>query len=226
VKRNIYIDFSYLIVLAATFGAVVVLGGVVAPVIFHTDTITVGILIDHYNAGIIMGEIFHRFSYWIYFLAVYVALYEAAAYKMGQRDAVLFGASVTVMFSSFMFSSIYVPKILSMQAAGSEATQSDTFENISVNKAKLGEKEVFLKEGVQYWLMIWEGEVITVKIPPKVNLVVTSAPDAVKGDTVSAATKIVETETGLKINVPLFIKGGDVISVNTDTLEYTGRVKE
>jgi len=132
VKRNIYIDFSYLIVLAATFGAVIVLGAVVAPVVFHTDTLTVGLLIDHYNAGIIMGEIFHRFSYWIYFVAVYVVIYEAAAYKMGQRDAILFGAGITVLFSSLMFASVYVPKILSMQALGAEATQSDTFENIHI----------------------------------------------------------------------------------------------
>ena len=87
---------------------------------------------DNYNAGIIMGEIFHRFSYWIYFLAVYVAIYEAAQYKMGQRDAIAFGAAVTVLFASLMFSAIYAPKILEMQAMGIEATQSDTFENIHI----------------------------------------------------------------------------------------------
>ena len=131
-KKNIYIDFSYFIVLAATFGAVLVLGAIVAPVVSHTDKITVNLLIDHYNAGIIMGEIFRRFSYWIYFLAIFVAVYEAAAYKMGQRDAITFGAAVTVLFSSLMFTSVYVPKILSMQAIGPEATQSDTFENIHI----------------------------------------------------------------------------------------------
>ena len=131
-KRNIYIDFSYFIVLAASFGAVIVLGAVVAPVIFHTDTITVGLLIDHYNAGIIMGEIFRRFSYWVYFLAIFVTLYEVVAYKMGQRDAITFAAAVTVLFTSLMFSSVYVPKILAMQALGAEATQSDTFQNIHI----------------------------------------------------------------------------------------------
>lgn len=131
-KRNIYIDFSYFIILAASLGAVLVLGAIVAPVIFHTDKILVGMLLDHYNAGIIMGEIFHRFSYWVYFLAFYVALYEAAAYKMGQRDAIAFGASVTVLFSSLMFSGVYAPKILEMQAMGIEATQSDTFENVHI----------------------------------------------------------------------------------------------
>lgn len=131
-KRNIYIDFSYFIILAASFGAVLVLGALVAPVIFHTDKILSEMVMDNYNAGIIMGEIFHRFSYWIYFLAVYVAIYEAAQYKMGQRDAIAFGAAVTVLFASLMFSGVYAPKILEMQAMGIEATQSDTFENIHI----------------------------------------------------------------------------------------------
>ena len=131
-RRNIYLDFTYFIVLAASFGAVIVLGAIVAPVIFHSDKILVGMLLNHYNTGIIMGEIFHRFSYWIYFLAAYVVLYEAIMYKMGQRDAIIFGASATVVFSSLMFSAVYSPKILAMQALGREATQSDTFSNIHI----------------------------------------------------------------------------------------------
>jgi hypothetical protein len=130
VKRNIYLDFSYLIVLAASFGGVLVLGAIVAPVVFNTDKILVEVLLDHYNAGIIMGEIFHRFSYWVYFLALYVAFYETMWYKRGQRDAIVFASGVTVLFASLMFSAIYAPKILAMQALGAEATQSDTFENI------------------------------------------------------------------------------------------------
>jgi len=131
-RRNIYLDFSYLLFIAASFGAVLVLGAIVAPVVFHSDALLVGMLIDHYNMGIIMGEIFHRFSYWIYFLAFYIALYETYMYKSGQRDAIVFGAAVTALFSSLMFSAIYAPKILAMQAMGKEATQSDTFENIHI----------------------------------------------------------------------------------------------
>ena len=129
-NKKIYIDFTYLIILAATFGAVIVLGALVAPVVFNTDKIVVGMLIDNYNEGIIMGEIFHRFSYWSYVVAVSVIIYEAAIYKTGQRDAISFAAAVTVVFSALMFSGVYAPKILAMQALGVEATQSDTFENI------------------------------------------------------------------------------------------------
>ncbi|MCF6340445.1 MAG: DUF4149 domain-containing protein [Sulfurimonas sp.] len=129
-KKNIYVDFSYLIILAASFGAVMVLGAFVAPVVFHTDKILVDMIIDNYNAGIIMGEIFHRFSYWISFVAFFVALYELYMYKLGQRDTIVFISSVTAVFSSLMFSGVYSPKILSMQAMGPEATQSDTFANL------------------------------------------------------------------------------------------------
>ena len=129
-KRNIFLDFSYFIVLAATLGGVLVLGALVAPVVFHTDKILVDMLLDNYNAGLIMGEIFHRFSYWVYFLAFYVLVYEALRYKSGERDAVAFGAAAIVVFASLMFSGVYAPKILEMQALGVEATQSDTFQNI------------------------------------------------------------------------------------------------
>jgi hypothetical protein len=131
-SKKIYVDFSYLILLAATFGAVLVLGAFVAPVVFHTDKILVGMLLDHYNAGIIMGEIFHRFSYWAYVVAISVILYEAAMYKTGQRDAISFASAVTVVFSALMFSGVYAPKILAMQALGREATQSNTFDNIHI----------------------------------------------------------------------------------------------
>lgn len=129
-SKRIYADFTYLIILAATFGAVIVLGAVSAPVIFNTQNILVGTSLDHYNAGMIMGEIFHRFSYWIYAVALAVVLYEAVQYKTGQRDAIAFASAVTVVFTSLMFSAVYSPKILAMQALGAEATVSDTFKNI------------------------------------------------------------------------------------------------
>ena len=131
-SKKIYIDFSYLIFLAASFGGVIVLGAFVAPVIFHTDRILADMIIDNYNAGIIMGEIFHRFSYWIYVLAVFVLFYEVVEYKKGHRDSIIFASAVSTVFTSLMFSVVYAPKILEMQALGVEATQSDTFQNIHI----------------------------------------------------------------------------------------------
>jgi len=127
-KRNIYIDFTYLLVLATTLGGILVLGALVAPVVFHTESLAMEIVMDRYNAGMIMAEIFHRFSYWLYFVSLYIVAYELYMYKMGQRDTYLFVSSVVSVFSALMFSVVYAPKILAMQDLGREATQSDTFE--------------------------------------------------------------------------------------------------
>lgn len=127
-KRNIYTDFSYLLVLASTLGGVLVLGIIVAPVVFHNQSLGMEVVVDRYNAGLMMSEIFHRFSYWLYFVASYVAVYELIMYKVGQRDKYIFASSVVVVFTSLMFSGVYSPKIISMQELGREAIASDTFE--------------------------------------------------------------------------------------------------
>lgn len=129
-RKNIYVDFGYLTILASTFGAVIVLGAFVAPVVFHTEELLQGLTLDNYNAGIVMADIFRRFSYWLYFLAFFVSFYELYEYKNGQRDAVIFASSSTVVFSALMFSAVYSPKIIAMQSLGAEATQSNTFKGI------------------------------------------------------------------------------------------------
>jgi elongation factor P len=73
---------------------------------------------------------------------------------------------------------------------------------------------------------MWEQEPIDVIVPLKMVFEVTDAPDAVKGDTVTGATKTVVVETGLSVQVPIFIKSGDKIRVNTESGEYVERVNE
>jgi elongation factor P len=72
--------------------------------------------------------------------------------------------------------------------------------------------------------MIFEEKIIGVKMPIKVELKVTDAPPAVKGDTSSGGTKQITLETGAIIMAPLFITEGEIISVNTETGDYAGRV--
>jgi len=69
----------------------------------------------------------------------------------------------------------------------------------------------------------FEDELISTKIPIKVELKVTEAPDAVKGNTSSGALKRVTLENGHEIMVPLFIKEGQMIMINTETGEYGGK---
>lgn len=128
-RTNIYLDFGYLVVIAATFGAVMTLGVLVAPVVFNPNSYLVEVSLDRYNSGMIMSEIFRRFSVWLYFVAAYVLVYEALLYKKGQRDGISMISAFIVAFTSLMFSGVYVHKILAMQAIGPEATMSDTFAN-------------------------------------------------------------------------------------------------
>jgi elongation factor P len=69
-----------------------------------------------------------------------------------------------------------------------------------------------------------EGKIIGLKLPIKVELKVTEAHPAVKGDTAQGGSKIVKVETGADVQVPMFVKEGDVIRINTDTGDYTDRV--
>jgi elongation factor P len=81
-----------------------------------------------------------------------------------------------------------------------------------------------MKDGETYSVIVWDEKPIDIKIPYKVVYEVTEAADAIKGDTVTGATKIITVETGLKVKVPIFIKQNERILVNTETGEYVERV--
>ena len=106
---------------------------------------------------------------------------------------------------------------------GSYFMDGTTYETISIPKKVIGNYINFLKEGEQILVMVYDGKILTVKENPSVVLEVTEAGEAVKGNTANAATKTVTVETGYKLNVPLFIKQGDKIKINTESGEYTGK---
>jgi elongation factor P len=101
---------------------------------------------------------------------------------------------------------------------------NESFDQFEVPISSMLEKKQYLKEGDVYELSVWEGNVIDIKIPYKVVFTVAESENYVKGDTVSGATKPIVTETGLTVRVPLFIKQGEKILVNTETNEYVERV--
>ena len=98
----------------------------------------------------------------------------------------------------------------------------DTFEQASIRLAP--ERFNYLKEGAPVDLLYWRDTVIDVKLPKKVELEVAYTEPAEKGNTVNAALKMATLETGAQIQVPLFIKTGDKIVVNTETGQYDSRV--
>ena len=84
----------------------------------------------------------------------------------------------------------------------------------------------FLKPKSVYDSVLFEDEIIGIDIPIKMQLKVTEAAPAVKGNTAQGATKTVVVETGATITTPLFINEGDIIEVNTETGAYTARVEK
>ena len=88
----------------------------------------------------------------------------------------------------------------------------------------VGQEIKFIKQNSILTGLIFDDKVIGIKFPIKVELKVTEAHDAVKGNTSSGATKEVTVETGATIFVPMFIKQGDIIKINTETGDYTERV--
>jgi len=88
----------------------------------------------------------------------------------------------------------------------------------------VGAQGKFLKQNSVVKVLVFNENIIGLKLPIKVELKVTEAPPAVKGDTVTGGTKQITLETGAVINAPLFVNEGDVIRVNTETEEYGERV--
>ena len=99
-----------------------------------------------------------------------------------------------------------------------------TYEQFNVPAEGEEEKRDFLKDGENYQIVFWEQTPIDIRLPTKMVFTVAEAEKAERGDTVSGATKVITCETGLKVKVPLFIKQGDRILVNTETREYQERV--
>jgi len=99
-------------------------------------------------------------------------------------------------------------------------------ERFAINSDLIGDQGRFIKERSELEALIFEEEIIGVKIPIKIELKVKEAMEAVKGNTSSGAQKEVTLETGATIMVPMFIGQGDIISINTESGEYSERIEK
>jgi elongation factor P len=100
---------------------------------------------------------------------------------------------------------------------------TQTYETVTISKDVLGNYANFLKEGSSHLVIMHGGKILTIKENPMVELKVTKSPAAVKGNTSNSATKEVTLETGYQVQVPLFIEKGDVVRINTESGEYSGK---
>jgi len=98
-----------------------------------------------------------------------------------------------------------------------------TYEQMQMPAAVTGGKDGFLKDGQEYRVLLYKGRPLDIDIPLIFVLKVIDTEPGVKGDTVSNVTKPATLETGIAVQVPIFVNTGDRIKVDTRTREYLGR---
>ncbi len=100
-----------------------------------------------------------------------------------------------------------------------------SFEQVEIPLSVLGDQILFVKEGAESVILFWDDKALSVDIPPKVILSVKETDPGIKGNSASNFMKSATLENGLNIKVPLFIKEGEKIKVDTRTWEYIERAK-
>ena len=100
----------------------------------------------------------------------------------------------------------------------------ENYEQMPLNGSQLGDAVNYLKDGMSLEVSSYKGEIVGVEIPITVELEVTETDPGFKGDTATAGNKPAKMETGITIQVPLFINEGDIIKVDTRTGDYLERI--
>jgi len=101
---------------------------------------------------------------------------------------------------------------------------NETYEQIVLTSTQIGDDANYLKEGLMLEIQTCKGDTVAVELPASVELCVTETEPGFKGDRATAGTKAAKLETGVTIQVPLFINTGDIIKVHTRTGGYLEKV--
>ena len=101
----------------------------------------------------------------------------------------------------------------------------DTYEQIEINSSQMGDATKWLRGQEICEVVLWNNQPILISPPAIVELKIIKSEPGVKGDTVSGATKNATLETGIDVQVPLFVNENEVIKVDTRDMSYVGRAK-
>jgi elongation factor P len=99
----------------------------------------------------------------------------------------------------------------------------DTFETVTLSPEIVGEAKDYLVENTAVTVTFVEDKAVQIELPSSVVLTVTDAPEGIKGDSATNVQKTVTLETGLTVQVPLFIKAGEKLRIDTRTGKYLER---
>lgn len=105
------------------------------------------------------------------------------------------------------------------------AEMGDSSKRFELPGEIIDEKKRYLKENTELEAILLENEIIDIRVPIKMDFKIIDCPPSFRGDTAQAGRKSAIIETGAKIEVPMFIKKGDIIRINTEEDKYTERVK-
>lgn len=107
--------------------------------------------------------------------------------------------------------------------SGYHFLNTDTYDDVAVNGDIIDAMKDFLIDGQGYTLLFADGEVADIELPPSMEMVVTDSPEGVKGDSANNSYKTATMETGLVVQVPLFINPGEKLVIKTDDGSYMSR---
>lgn len=135
------------------------------------------------------------------------------SFKYGEKVE---GADVTRKKMQFLYS----------DDSGASFMDPESYETLVLSKDLVGDQIKFLKEGTDTSVIFFEEKPIGLDLPIKIDLKVVETAPGVKGDTATGGTKPATLETGHVVNVPLFIKEGDVVRVDTRNGAYVERAAQ
>lgn len=107
--------------------------------------------------------------------------------------------------------------------AGFHFMDMESYDSIALENDLIGGAKDYLKENLAVEVLYYEHHPVTIELPVSVDLKITESSPGIRGDTSGKAMKSATLETGLKVNVPLFIEEGETVKIDTRTGEYLGR---
>lgn len=139
------------------------------------------------------------------------------------------GASTSVKFLSsdnvtFLTTTVRTLEYSYIDEQGHHFLDLNTFEDVILPDDMVSESKKFMIIGTEYDIQYIEDKPVEISLPASVSMKVIEAPEGIRGDTASSAQKPAKTESGLVVQVPLFVKEGDVIRISTSDGSYMSRV--
>ena len=153
---------------------------------------------------------------------------KGAAFVKAKLKNLRTGAIIEITFNSSVKVELAHIEKRDMQSLYSQGDtyyfmNMETYDQIEVKESQLGDDKKYLKENLVLNIVSYEGEILGLQLPDKIEMVVTKTEPGVKGNTTNNAMKDAVLETGMTVKVPLFINEGETIIVSTKDGKYQSR---